>query len=368
MGPLIEPARGKLLSALTTLGRGESWLVEPTKLDRAGQLWTPGLRDGVSRGSEFHLTEYFGPVLGIMTARTLDEAIDMVNDIDYGLTSGLHALDSTEIDTWLERVDGGNLYVNRGTTGAIVQRQPFGGWKKSSVGAGAKAGGPNYLFGLGTWSSEDVTAAKVEPREYRVRSLLDSLATFGSETASSRAKLNRAAALDVAAWDTEFGVARDVSNVGVERNVFRYRAFPAPVIIRFSDGADPADLVRVVLAAFAAGTTPTVSASGWIETAIERALDDLGVFVEVQTEHEWRTMLRRADAELAGARIRLVGGSASAITMATGGRPDLAVWSDPVVMSGRLEMLPFLREQAISITAHRFGTPNHLTDHLELGR
>jgi RHH-type proline utilization regulon transcriptional repressor/proline dehydrogenase/delta 1-pyrroline-5-carboxylate dehydrogenase len=368
MGPLIEPARGKLLSALTTLGRGESWLVEPTKLDKAGQLWTPGLRDGVSRGSEFHLTEYFGPVLGIMTAGTLDDAINMVNDIDYGLTSGLHSLDPVEIETWLERVDGGNLYVNRGTTGAIVQRQPFGGWKKSSVGAGAKAGGPNYLFGLGTWSSVDVATSKVEPRDLRVRGLLDSLATFDSVTASSKAKLVRAAALDVVAWETEFGVARDVSAVGVERNVFRYRAFPAPVIIRFSDGADPADLLRVVLAAFGAGATPTVSASGWIETAIEKTLGDLGVAVEVQTEHEWKTMLRRAVDELAGARIRLVGGSAAAITMATGGRPDVAVWSGPVVMSGRVEMLPFLREQAISITAHRFGTPNHLTDHIELGR
>lgn len=368
MGPIIEPARGKLLSALTTLGRGESWLVEPQKLDKVGQLWTPGLRDGVARGSEFHLTEYFGPVLGIMTAKSLDEAIAMVNDIEYGLTSGLHSLDSAEIGTWLEHVDGGNLYVNRGTTGAIVQRQPFGGWKKSSVGAGSKAGGPNYLLGLGTWSSVDVTTPKVKPRDYRAGALLGSLATFGSVTASSRAKLVRAAALDVAAWDTEFAVARDVSAVGVERNVFRYRAVPAPVIIRFSDGADPADLLRVVLAGLAAGATPTVSASGWIETAIERALEGIGVFVEVQTEHEWRTMLRRADEELAGARIRLVGGSPSAITMATGGRPDLAVWSGPVVMSGRIEMLPFLREQAISITAHRFGTPNHLTDHIELGR
>jgi len=368
MGPLIEPARGKLLSALTTLGRGESWLVEPSKLDKAGQLWTPGLRDGVSRGSEFHLTEYFGPVLGIMTARTLDDAINMVNDIDYGLTSGLHSLDPVEIETWLERVDGGNLYVNRGTTGAIVQRQPFGGWKKSSVGAGAKAGGPNYLFGLGTWASVDVKTSKVEPRDNRVRGLLTSLATFESVTASSKDTLVRAAALDVAAWETEFGVARDVSAVEVERNVFRYRAFTAPVIIRFSEDADPADLLRVVLAGFAAGTTPTVSASARIETAIAETLRDLGVVVEVQTEHEWETMLRRADQELAGARIRLVGGSASTITLATGGRPDVAVWSGPVVMSGRIEMLPFLREQAISITAHRFGTPNHLTDHIELGR
>ena len=142
MGPIIEPANGKLLRALTTLGDGEKWLVEPRKLDDSGQLWSPGIRTNVQPGSEFHLTEYFGPVLGIMHAKTLAEAIDFQRAIDYGLTSGLHSLDPAELAQWLDGVEAGNLYVNRGITGAIVQRQPFGGWKRSSVGAGAKAGGP----------------------------------------------------------------------------------------------------------------------------------------------------------------------------------------------------------------------------------
>lgn len=368
MGPIIEPASGKLLSALTTLGKGDSWLVEPKKLDKSGQLWAPGVRDGVVAGSEFHLTEYFGPILGIMTARTLDEAIDMVNAIDYGLTSGLHSLDSDEIENWLDRIDGGNLYVNRGTTGAIVQRQPFGGWKKSSVGAGAKAGGPNYLFGLGKWSNADAKSTGATPTDPRVRALLEALASFESVTTASRAWLVRAAEMDAEAIATEFGVAKDVSQVGVERNVFRYRVFPEPVLVRFSDGANTAELLRVVLAGFAAGGTPSVSASGWLDADVAGALETLGVVVEMQTEHQWRTMLRHADDELSGARIRLVGGSMSTITLATGGRPDLAIWSGPVVLAGRIEMLPFLREQAISITAHRFGTPNYLTDHIELGR
>jgi RHH-type proline utilization regulon transcriptional repressor/proline dehydrogenase/delta 1-pyrroline-5-carboxylate dehydrogenase len=93
MGPIVEPAHGKLERALTTLGAGESWLVEPRQLDETGRLWSPGVRTGVAAGSEFHLTEYFGPVLGIMTAATLDEAIALQNATDYGLTAGLHTLD-----------------------------------------------------------------------------------------------------------------------------------------------------------------------------------------------------------------------------------------------------------------------------------
>ncbi|NLT27230.1 MAG: bifunctional proline dehydrogenase/L-glutamate gamma-semialdehyde dehydrogenase, partial [Microbacteriaceae bacterium] len=142
MGPLTGPAGEKLLRGLTTLEPGETWVLAPRRLDDEGRCWTPGIRAGVRPGGEFHRVEHFGPVLGVVRVETLDEAIDVVNGVDYGLTSGLHSLDRDEIARWLERVDAGNLYVNRGITGAIVQRQPFGGWKRSSVGATAKAGGP----------------------------------------------------------------------------------------------------------------------------------------------------------------------------------------------------------------------------------
>ena len=144
MGPLTEPAQGKLLRALTTLEPGESWLVRPHRLDAVardaglgrGRLWTPGVRDGVRPGSFFHLTECFGPVLGIMTARTLDEALALQNAVSFGLTGGIHSLDDAEVEHWLDRVEVGNAYVNRHITGAVVQRQSFGGWKASVVGSG----------------------------------------------------------------------------------------------------------------------------------------------------------------------------------------------------------------------------------------
>ena len=151
MGPLVEPAAGKLLRALTTLEPGERWLARPRRLDPDGRLWTPGVKHGVAPGSFFHVTECFGPVLGVMRAASLDEAIALQNAVPFGLTGGLHSLDEDEIRTWLDRVEVGNAYVNRHITGAIVRRQPFGGWKASVVGPGAKAGGPHYVAQLGTW-------------------------------------------------------------------------------------------------------------------------------------------------------------------------------------------------------------------------
>lgn len=217
MGPIIEPAAGKLLDGLTTLGAGESWAVEPKQLDETGKLWSPGVRQGVRRASDFHRTEYFGPILGVMTAETLDEAIDIVNDVDYGLTSGLHSLDPGEIGTWLGRIQAGNLYVNRSITGAIVRRQPFGGWKKSAVGAGTKAGGVNYLVGLGSWASTAATAGSAPS---------SAVSAFVRATGVDSESLGRAVASDEFAWTSEFGVAADVSALTAERNVFRYLPYP----------------------------------------------------------------------------------------------------------------------------------------------
>ena len=69
----------------------------------------------------------------VESAADADDALRLANDSEFGLTSGLHSLDEREIAMWRDRIQAGNLYINRGTTGAIVQRQPFGGWKGSGT-------------------------------------------------------------------------------------------------------------------------------------------------------------------------------------------------------------------------------------------
>ena len=359
MGPVIEPAAGKLLKGLTELGDGETWLLQPEQLDDSGRLWSPGIRTGVRRGSEYHLTEYFGPILGVMTAQTLEEAIDMANDIDYGLTAGLHSLDPAEMDVWLNRISAGNLYVNRGITGAIVRRQPFGGWKKSAVGAGTKAGGPNYLVGLGNWEPVAGTGAPELPAETPAARLVSAAETAGSVFGPDDAAfLRRAARSDADAWAAEFGAAKDVSALSAERNVFRY--VPVPVTVRLSEGQPASALVRVLAAGLTAGSAMTVSAAVDLPAGVRAVLAELGIRFTVENDAAWLA----SAAALTSGRVRLIGGSVPALADATGGTPDVAIYAQPVTESGRLEMLPFLHEQAVSITAHRFGTPNHLSDAL----
>ncbi|MFT4051140.1 MAG: bifunctional proline dehydrogenase/L-glutamate gamma-semialdehyde dehydrogenase [Microbacterium sp.] len=382
VGPVIEAPHGKLAWALTTLEDGEQWLVEPRPVggvvpEDADRLWRPGIRVGVRPGSRTHLEEFFGPMLGVMHASSLAEAIELQNAVAYGLTAGLCTQDPSDLALWLDQVQAGNLYVNRGITGAIVQRQPFGGWKRSSVGAGTKAGGPNYLVGLGSWRGTTGGAPSstlhLRGLDTRITTLIEAAQpSLGYEAFEW---LRRGALSDAVAWDREFGRVRDVSQLGVERNLFRYRPVDH-VAVRATKDASWQAVLRVVIAGLRARGEFQLSVPGAVPAAVRRALGDLGVTVWLESDTEWIARVCAGEgAEEEGdepriARARLVGGAETvaalraALAEASGGDPDIAVYPGEVTTAGRIELLPFLREQAITITAHRFGAPDAWSEHV----
>jgi RHH-type proline utilization regulon transcriptional repressor/proline dehydrogenase/delta 1-pyrroline-5-carboxylate dehydrogenase len=354
VGPLIAPASGKLERALTTLEPGQSWLVKPRQLDDAGALWSPGIRTGVLPGSEFHTTEYFGPVLGVMEAATLDEAIGIVNAVDYGLTSGLHSLDSQEIQHWLARIEAGNLYVNRSITGAIVQRQPFGGWKRSTVGTGTKAGGPHYVASLTRWRDASADAVVAETDE--LGSEIDALARSLDWDDAQRRWLAGAWATDAVEWNTRRGIVSDPTGLDYEINAQRYH--PVPVAIRAAlDGDHGLALLRVLGAGVRAGSSMTLSTSQPLPAAVQSWVERHGISHRVDNDDAWADAARALSHD--GRRVRLVGLDEHETLAATGGSPALAVYAGAVVTAGAIEMQPFVREQAVSVTAHRFGAKRH---------
>jgi RHH-type proline utilization regulon transcriptional repressor/proline dehydrogenase/delta 1-pyrroline-5-carboxylate dehydrogenase len=380
VGPVIEPPRGKLEWALSTLDEGEKWLIEPRRLDAdpefAGRLWSPGIRTGVRPGSRFHHEEFFGPVLGVMHASSLSHAIELQNAVAYGLTAGLYTQNPDDLALWLDGVEAGNLYVNRGITGAIVQRQPFGGWKRSSVGPGTKAGGPNYLVGLGRWRATSGGAASatlhLRGLDSRIAAIIE--AAQPSLDYESFEWLRRGALSDAIAWDREFGQVKDVSGLGIERNLFRYRPVPS-VGVRATGDATWHAVLRTVVAGVRAGSALTLSAPVGLPAAVRRVLSDLGVGVFVETDPQWLERITATDAGIRAAaadgvsatrptRVRLIGSAESVaalralLSRAMEGDPDLAVYDNDVTTAGRLELLPFLREQSVTITAHRFGNPD----------
>ncbi|MDN5661893.1 MAG: aldehyde dehydrogenase family protein, partial [Brevibacterium aurantiacum] len=327
MGPLTEDPADKLERALTSLEPGESWLLEPQQLDDTGRLWSPGIKDGVKPGSFFHLTEVFGPVLGLMHARDLDEAIEFQNDVDFGLTGGIHSLDPEEVRTWLDEVQVGNAYVNRGITGAIVRRQSFGGWKQSSVGLGSKAGGPNYLMLFGHYTDDPSTLP-------------------GATDASQNLELAKA---DDERWlAREFGAAKDHSGLQAEANIFRYR--PRPVTLRVTSTSSRFDLERSVHAAKCVGASVQLSVDEDVASEVKIAATNAGVPARTESAATFADMVGQGRYDdSVGARIRVLGPQEPELLAATAPRPEVAVIDEPVTSSARVEMRYYVQEQAVSM-------------------
>ncbi len=146
IGPLIEGAAAERVSAAIERGRRDGRLVGE-RLRRAapesGHFVSPAIVADLAPGHPLAREEIFGPVLCTFRASSFEEAVEIANDTPYGLTAGVFSRSPAHLDYARRELRVGNLYLNRGITGAVVGRQPFGGVKLSGV--GWKAGGPDYL-------------------------------------------------------------------------------------------------------------------------------------------------------------------------------------------------------------------------------
>lgn len=374
MGPLIRPPAGDLLRGLKELEHGESWAVMPTQLGDNPCMFTPGVKWNTTEGSFTHMTELFGPVLGVMRFKNLPEAIRKVNATGFGLTSGLESLDDREQKIWREWIKAGNLYINRPTTGAIVLRQPFGGMGKSAFGPGAKAGGPNYVGTLMNFepSASDPVSMNAGrlPEHASLKAFWDQLdrssrllldlpaASDGrSMTAAHIAQLRSAIlSFDAFARD-ELNVEKDHLKLIGQDNVTRY--LPAtPLRIRITSTDHPFDICLRALAANAAKCRAIMSYADGVHEATVAVLEKL--------TSEWAgriEFLEETDDELiqaieAGqvARLRFTDTqSVPENILRSANRHQVYVSDQTVSMVGRVELLRYVMEQSISFDYHRYG-------------
>ena len=320
LAPLVDRPSEALERALTRLEPGERWLLEPACRSDDRRLWSPGIRIGMQPGSWFARTECFGPVLGIIRADDLRHAIRIQNSTEFGLTAGLHSLDPNEIEHWLEAVEAGNLYVNRGVTGAIVQRQPFGGWKRSVVGPTAKAGGPNYVATLVDWRDDTEQS-------------IDHVA----------ARFER--------WVREVAhTEHDPTGLAAERNVFRYRPLRGGVAVRCAARLPARDRSLVDLAARATGCRVVISdAANESDTAFAARLGSLHI-------DRLRLLDVRDDVQ-DDARNDANHGAADPDSTVRRAAHVLGVAVDdaPPVGAPEIELPRWLHEQSVTTTIHRHG-------------
>ncbi|MSQ24227.1 MAG: L-glutamate gamma-semialdehyde dehydrogenase [Chloroflexi bacterium] len=145
VGPLIDKAAYEKVKRYVELGREEARLVlETAATETEGYFVGPTIFADVPAEARIAQEEIFGPVLSVLRARDFDEALDLATNVDYALTGGLYSRHPEHINRARREFRVGNLYINRKITGAVVGRQPFGGFKMSGV--GSKAGGPDYLL------------------------------------------------------------------------------------------------------------------------------------------------------------------------------------------------------------------------------
>jgi len=144
VGPVIDANAQKNILNYIAKGKAEAELALEMPVPETGYFVGPTIFTKVSPTSAIAQEEIFGPVLAVMVANNFDQAIEFANNTNFALTGGIYSRTPSHIERAKADFEVGNLYINRGITGAIVSRQPFGGFKLSGV--GSKAGGPDYLM------------------------------------------------------------------------------------------------------------------------------------------------------------------------------------------------------------------------------
>ncbi len=147
VGPVIDQESQDRVRKYNEIGRGEGrevLAVDVGPLAEQGFFVGPHIYADIAPDARLAQEEVFGPVLAVIRAANLDEAIQIANGTDYALTAGIFSRTPSSIERASREVMVGNFYINRGITGALVGRQPFGGFKMSGI--GSKAGGDDYLL------------------------------------------------------------------------------------------------------------------------------------------------------------------------------------------------------------------------------
>jgi RHH-type proline utilization regulon transcriptional repressor/proline dehydrogenase/delta 1-pyrroline-5-carboxylate dehydrogenase len=361
MGPLIHPPKGDLKRALTQLEPGETWALTPENIDNNPCMWTPGIKWGVQPESTTHFTEFFGPLLGVMCADGLEHAVKLVNQTGYGLTSGLESLDKREHAYWQQRIKAGNLYINRETTGAMVLRQPFGGMGKSSLGAGIKAGGPNYVAQFVDFEDIDVPQIGAIKNDHALLRLVQEWHQKLNwkqmrDVKTDLTKTIRAIKSYLYHREQEFFQEKDYFHLRGQDNIVRY--LPAGVVlVRIHPEDSLFEALARIAAAKISKCKPEVSLPQGLDNMVSRFLSSKQGQVFLGNV----PMVKQSDTELISMmptvqRIRYAKPNrVPTQVLAAAAKRGFHISRNPVLMEGRIELMQYFQEQSICNNYHRYG-------------
>ncbi len=352
IGTLANPISKKLEYSIDTLEEDEAWALEP-KIDKQNPyILKPAIKWGVKKGSFCHINELFGPVLSVMKAENLKDAIDIVNSTGYGLTSGLESLDEREINYWKEHVKAGNLYINRGTTGAIVLRQPFGGMGKSAIGAGRKVGIFNYITQFIDFI--EVFMPNIN-KKYE-----NDLTRFISKCKEIYPQDNDFHKLEIALqsylynYENEFSKEKDYVKIRGEDNHFKYIPLKH-VVIRVLDKDGLFEVLSRILAALVSKVDFTISIDKNIKIKefLEKNYKSLfrgNSHIVIEDDIRFSKNLNKYERIIYSKTTQI-----PHIVYEESSKNGVFIVRQKPLLEGRLELLNYFIEQSISYSYHRYG-------------
>ncbi|WP_270982323.1 proline dehydrogenase family protein [Campylobacter upsaliensis] len=351
LGALCDKPSEKLTKAINELEAGEEWALKPTFIDDNAHLMTPGIKYGVKKGAFTHMNELFAPLLSVMRAKDLKEAIEIVNSTGYGLTAGFESLDEREWEYFHTHIEAGNIYINKPTTGAIVLRQPFGGVKKSAIGFGRKVGIYNYI----TQFMDIEAKADTNLLDSPLASALEKLSKASDE--STQATLANAALMAKSYayhYKHEFSVAKDYVNIRGEDNLFSYTRIKN-LAFRVCEQDSLQDILGVIIGCHTLGLSPLVSYDS-VQSSIIKELKkickavDLGVDFVEENEEQFIAKISKFER----IRYHAKADKNSPLYQAAAKEAKIIIRDKPL-LNGRFELLFYHNEKALSVSYHRYG-------------
>lgn len=333
----IDP---KVQKALDELKPYEKWALKPKFIDDNSHLMSPGIKYGSKKGDFTHKTELFAPILTVMKAKDLKEAIDIVNSTGYGLTAGFESLDEREWEYFHTHIEAGNIYINKPTTGAIVFRQPFGGIKKSAIGFGRKVGIYNYITQF-----LDITQDEIDENVLE-NELSKELKNLNLNELSAMAKSY------AYHYKNEFSISKDYVNIRGEDNLFSYTKIKN-LGFRVCKEDSLRDILAVILASNVAKIKLILSfdENQNIKKAKE-VCEKLGLEVEFieQSKGNFVNSIEKYE------RIRYHAKPSvdDEIYQKAASLAKIVIRDKPL-LNGRFELLFYHNEKSLSISYHRYG-------------
>ncbi|ELD4954407.1 proline dehydrogenase family protein [Campylobacter upsaliensis] len=351
LGALCDKPSEKLIKAINELEAGEEWALKPQFIDDNAHLMTPGIKYGVKKGAFTHMNELFAPLLSVMRAKDLKEAIELVNATGYGLTAGFESLDEREWEYFHTHIQAGNIYINKPTTGAIVLRQPFGGVKKSAIGFGRKVGIYNYI----TQFMDIEAKADTNLLDSPLANALEKLSKASDEsTQATLANATLMAKSYAYHYKHEFSVARDYVNIRGEDNLFSYTRIKN-LAFRVCEQDSLQDILGVIIGCHTLGLSPLVSYDSTQSSIIKelkkicKAVDLGADFVE-ENEEQFIAKISKFER----IRYHAKADKNSPLYQATAKEAKIIIRDKPL-LNGRFELLFYHNEKALSVSYHRYG-------------